>query len=137
MSPSFTNLSYLSRVYRITHEDLVQTHTCLVLTFTDVQTTKMKPGDDDDSTSFGFSAVLFNKVSGTTPRLLQLDYPLVKYWERKVWKSVIGTRKDTSEVQTKGGSCGGTRSSKGENIMMLYIKDSNGNPVDGNTASGI
>ena len=97
----------------------------------------MKSGDNDDSTGIGFSTVLSDKVSGTTPRLLPLDYLLVKYWERKVWKSVIDTRKDTSEVQTKGGSCGSTRSSKGENVMMLYIEDSNRNPVDGNTASGI
>jgi hypothetical protein len=137
MSPSFTNLSYPSRVYRTTHEELVRTHTRLVLTFTDVQTTKMKSGDDDDSTGISFSTVLSDKASGTTPRLSPLDYPLVKYWERKVWKSVIDTRKDTSEVQTKGGSRGGTRSSKGENVMMSYIEDSNGNPVDGNTASGI
>ena len=99
MSPSFTNLSYPSHVYRTTYEELVRTHTHLVLTFTDVQTTKMKSGDDDDSTGIGFSTVLSDKVSGTTPRLSplkSLDYPLVKYWERKVWKSVIDTRKDTS-----------------------------------------
>jgi hypothetical protein len=109
----------------------------LVLTFIDIQTAKMQCGDDDDSASIGFFGVLSNKISETTPGLSQLDYPLVKYWDRSVWKSVIGTRKDTSEVQNKSGSRSGTRSLKGENVMMLYIEDSSGNPIDGNTASGI
>jgi hypothetical protein len=61
----------------------------------------------------------------------------VKYWDKNTWKSVAGSRKDTSEVQTKNGSRGGTRSSKGENVMMLCIEDANGTPIDGNTASGM
>ena len=66
MLPSFTNLSYPSRVYKTTHEELVRTHTHLVLTFTDVQTTKMKSGDNDDSTGIGFSTVLSDKVLAVT-----------------------------------------------------------------------
>ena len=103
----------------------------LVLTFTEAKTVKVQDGDDDSSGIMGFSA-----SSPTTP-LLQLDYPLVKYWERKVWKAAAGARKDTSEVQTKNSTRGGTRSSQGENVMMLYIEDANGIPIDGNTASGM
>jgi hypothetical protein len=76
-------------------------------------------------------------VEWNPPPLSPLDYLLVKYWDKNTWKSVAGSRKDTSEVQTKNGSRGGTRSSKGENIMMLYIEDANGTPIDGNTASGM
>ena len=108
----------------------------LVLTFTDAQTAKMKRDNDEDSGIKGSST--FNQLSSANPPpLSQLDYPLVKYWERKVWKNIAGTRKDTSEVQTKNGSRGGTRSSKGENVMMLYIEDANGMPVDGNVACGM
>ena len=42
-----------------------------------------------------------------------------------------------SEVQTKSSSHGGTRSSKGKNVMMLYIEDANGKPIDGNIAGGM
>lgn len=110
----------------------------LVVMFTDTQTAKLQCGNDDNSGTMGSSVVSTNQLSSVTPpSLLQLDYPLVKYWERKVWKSVACTRKDTSEVQTKSGSRGGTRSSKGENVMMLYIEDANGSPIDGNIASGM
>jgi hypothetical protein len=85
----------------------------LVLTFTEAKTVKVQDSDDDSSGILGLSV-----LSATTPPLSQLDYPLVKYWERKVWRGVAGTRKDTSEVQTKNSSCGGTRSLQGENVMM-------------------
>jgi len=107
----------------------------LVLTFTDSQTTKMKCGDDND---LGSPAPVSNQLdSAKPPPLSQLEYPLVRFWDRKVWKDISGSMKDTSKVQTKGGSCGGTRSSKGENIMMLYIEDANGTPIDSNTAGGM
>jgi hypothetical protein len=110
----------------------------LVHTFADSQTVKVKCDSDNDSGIAGSSGLLFNQVSSARlPPLSQVDYPLVKYWERKVWKTVAGTRKDTSEVQAKTGSRGGSRSSKGENVMMLYIEDANGMPIDGNIAGGI
>ena len=55
----------------------------LVLTFADAQTAKMKRDDDEDSGIKGSST--FNQLSSANPPpLSQLDYPLVKYWERKV-----------------------------------------------------
>jgi hypothetical protein len=111
---------------------------CLVIAFTDTKTVKMQHGDDDDPCIMGSSAVSSKQISGAThPPLSQCDYPLVKYWDRKVWKGVTGTRKDTSEVQTKSGSCGGTRSAMGENVMMLYIEDADGMPIDGSIAGGM
>jgi hypothetical protein len=110
----------------------------IVHSFADSQAANMKRGDDNDSAIMDSSGSLSKQNSSAKPPpLSQVDYPLVKFWERKVWKSVANNRKDTSEVQTKGGSRGGTRSSKGENVMMLYIEDANGMPVDGNIASAI
>jgi len=94
-------------------------------------------GDDNDSGIIAPSTLSSDLPSAKSSPLSQLDYPLVKYWEKKEWKSVAGSKKDTSEVQTKTSSRGGTRSSKGENVMMLYIEDANGIPIDGNIASGI
>ena len=42
-----------------------------------------------------------------------------------------------SDVQIKTGSCGGTRSSKGKNVKMIYIEDANGVTIDGNIAGGM
>jgi hypothetical protein len=108
----------------------------LVHALTETQTAKTQHRNDEISGAIGSSAVLSDQLSSAKPPpLSQDDYPLVKYWEKKAWKSVSGTRKDTSEVQTTTSSRGGTRSSKGENVMMLYIEDANGLPVDGNIAS--
>lgn len=91
--------------------------------------TKMQRGDDEKS-GVTRSSALSDDITGANPApLSHLEYPLVKYWEKKVWKNIAGTRKDTSEVETKGGTCGGTRSSRGENIMMLYIEDTMGHPL--------
>ena len=110
----------------------------LVHAFTDTQTPKMQHGDDEDPGTMGPSALLSNRVSRPPlPLLSQHDYPHVKYWEKKVWRTFAGARKDTSELQIKSSSRGGTRSSKGENVMMLYIEDANGVPVDGNIAGDI
>jgi hypothetical protein len=110
----------------------------LVLTFTDSRAAKLERGDDDISVMMDSSAMQRNQISrAKPPPLLQHDYPLVKYWEKRVWKGVAGSKKDTSEVQTKNGSRGGTRSSKGENVMMLYIEDADGLPIDGNIAGGM
>jgi hypothetical protein len=112
----------------------------LVLAFTEAHIDKRQHTEDDKSNLLGSSdsPMLPDRVSNAKlPPLSQADYPLVKFWERKVWKSVAVTRKDTSEVESKGSSRGGTRSSKGENVMMLYIEDTNGLPIDGSLASGM
>lgn len=116
----------------------MRTNARLVLMLADSRAAKLEHGDDDVSVNMGSCAALPNQVSREKlPSLSQHDYPLVRYWERKVWKSFASTRKDTSEVQTKSGSRGGTRSSKGENVMMLYIEDADGKSIDGNIAGGM
>ena len=105
----------------------------LVNMFTDAQAAKMQYGDEN----YG-SRSMSNKVSTAAhPPLSHLDYPRVKYWDKNVWKSVAGNRKNTSELQIKTSCRGGTRSSKGENVMMLYIEDENGVPVDGTITGGM
>lgn len=80
----------------------------------------MQPGNDDKADSKGLSTVPYIWASSAKPLPhLQVDYPMLKYWKKKVWKMFVRTRKDTSEVETKGFSHGAARSSKGENVMML------------------
>ena len=116
----------------------MRTNARLVLMLADSWAAKLEHGDDDVSVNMGSCVALPNQVSREKlPSLSQHDYSLVRYWERKVWKSFTSTRKDMSEVQTKSGSCGGTRSSKGKNVMMLYIEDADGKSIDGNIAGGM
>ena len=111
----------------------------LVLAFTGAQSDKLQDTRDNKTTAMGLESMVLCDQSAIAklPPLSQAKYPLVKFWEKKVWKSVAGSRKDTSEVQIKVYSRGGTRSSKGENVMMLYIEDTNGSPIDGNVAGGM
>jgi len=112
----------------------------LVLAFTEAHIDKRQDTEDDKSIIKGSSesAVLSDRIfNPKLPPLSQGEYPMVRFWERKVWKSIAGAKKDTSEVESKGSSRGGTRSSKGENVMMLYIEDANGSPIDSNIASGM
>ena len=97
----------------------------------------MQCGDNDNAGTICASD-LSNTIFSTRPSpLSQMDYPLVKFWEKKSWKNFSSTRKDASEVETKAGARGGTRSSRGENVMMLYVEDASGTPIDGNIASGM
>jgi hypothetical protein len=68
---------------------------------------------------------------------LQSDYPGVKYWNKSDWKKTENSRKDSSDLEAKCGGRGGARSSKGENVMMLYIENADGSPVDGTLAGSI
>ena len=68
----------------------------------------------------------------------QSDYPHIKYWTRMQWKDNENNNKDASDIlEIKDKTRGGTRSAKGENVMMLYIEHKDGTPIDGNTAAQI
>lgn len=68
----------------------------------------------------------------------QSEYPLIKYWTRQQWKENENSTKDASNLlDNKDKTRGGTRSAKGENVMMLYIERIDGTPIDGNMAAQI
>ena len=68
----------------------------------------------------------------------QSEYPHIKYWTRQQWKESENNTKDASDLQdNKDKTRGGTRSAKGENVMMLYIEHIDGMPIDGNMAADI
>jgi hypothetical protein len=69
---------------------------------------------------------------------LQSEYPLVKYWTRQQWKDEENSNKDASDIlDNKDKTRRGTRSAKGENVMMLYIEHKDGMPIDGTLAAQI
>jgi hypothetical protein len=67
----------------------------------------------------------------------RLDYPHIKFWLKREWKEYKTAQEDSSQFGNARGSRGGTRSAKGENVMMLYIEHEDGTQVDGTMASNI
>ena len=74
----------------------------LILTFTNAQTAKMQYGDNNKSgvtDSFSIPSCL-TKAAINLPPLLQLNYPLVRFYKRLMWKNIAVTRKDTVGKKT-------------------------------------
>lgn len=71
------------------------------------------------------------------PLYSQTEYPHIKYWTKQQWRENENSTKDASDLLDKEKTRGGTRSAKGENVMMLYIEHKDGTPVDGRMAAEI
>ena len=113
---------------------LVHAHNMLMALFTE-HTTK-RPCEDERS--YSPSPVLPTPTTENTKPYLQSDYPLVKYWTKQQWKDNENNNKDASDIlEIKDKTRGGTRSAKGENVMMLYIEHEDGTPIDSNMAAQI
>jgi hypothetical protein len=78
-------------------------------------------------------------VNDTKPLVyLQSQCPDIKYWTRLQWKENENSSKDALDLlDNKDKTHGGTRSAKGENVIMLYIEHLDGTPIDGNMAAQI
>ena len=116
---------------------LFQAHSVLITTFAE---SKKRCCPEDPTPGLDKSNNPSAQVPATARQSVNLsrsDYPEVKYWTRQEWKIAENRRKDLSEVPTGGGSRGGARSAMGENVMMLYIEEVDGQPVDGTIAAQI
>ena len=113
---------------RTTHEGLVEAHRVLVNAFTEA--TKRPYTDIHEP-------IVASSASPSILPLVQSDYPAIKYWSKLDWKKTENIRRDSSDLEAKGGGRGGARSSKGKNVMMLYIENADGSPIDGALASSI
>lgn len=120
---------------RMTHEKLVQSHNMLMAIFTNSATKRQY----EDDQLYSASRNMTIDDSNSKPRsYLQSEYPLVKYWTRQQWKENENTSKDASDLlESKDKPRGGTRSARGENVMMLYIEHVDGMPIDGAMAAQI
>lgn len=129
--------------HRATHKGLVDAHRLLMIAYAEV--TKRSRSDDHEPLVIaqgivGTAASLFSPTPIPMVKLSPLsqsDYPGIKYWNKADWKKTENARKDSSDLEVKGGGRGGARSSKGENVMMLYIENADGTPVDGTLAGSI
>jgi hypothetical protein len=130
-------------MHRQTHEALVESHRLLMLAFSSSTSgSKKRPItlDSDELAEDASASPLsptFSLPTATLGPLLQSDYPRVKFWNKIQWKNFESARKDSYGIHAKNIARGGTRSAKGENVMMLYIEDTNGLPVNGAIAGAI
>ena len=69
----------------------------------------------------------------TAVPLKQSNYPKVKFWHRRNWTAFQNRVQDELRMVVRGRS----RSSKGINVMMLYVESEDGVPVDGDMAKHI
>lgn len=111
----------------------MQAHNMLMAVFTERST--KRPCEDERSYLPSHAT---STTSENTKLYSQSDYPLVKYWTRQQWKDNENNNKDASDIlESKDKTRGGTRSAKGENVMMLYVEHEDGTPIDGITAAQI
>jgi hypothetical protein len=62
------------------------------------------------------------------------NFPEIKFWTKSDWTTA---KKDTTASFSRPGERGKTRAAKGENVAMSFIKDFNGQPIDGHKATEI
>ena len=111
----------------------MQAHNLLMALFSERAT--KRPCEDEQSNAPSRAT---NIMTDNIKPSLQSDYPLIKYWTRQQWKDSENNNKDASDLlEIKNKTRGGTRSAKGENVMMLYIEHEDGTPIDGNMAAQI
>ncbi|KAI0290604.1 hypothetical protein BC826DRAFT_1106374 [Russula brevipes] len=132
-----------------THEDLVKTHKVLMDVLAEKRKEDRSPHCEpvvDSSPSESFpthgpasnSTRLSQNMKHMKP-LLRSKYPQIRFWTKLDWKRHESNRKDTSDLEPKATSSarGGARSSKGENVMMLYVENADGTIINGALASEI
>jgi hypothetical protein len=62
---------------------------------------------------------------------------LVRFWHKRDWTRHQKAKKEISYPNRTAAKRGNTRAAECENVMMLYVEDMKGNPIDGNRASEI
>ncbi|KAH9028891.1 hypothetical protein EDB85DRAFT_1892326 [Lactarius pseudohatsudake] len=125
---------------RVTHEELVRSHGRLLEahleTSKKLQAREVEPiqrstqASEDPQTDPG-SAGSRHPSWGLVPS----EFPLVKYWRRRAWRTHDDEGKDSTVLASSSGQRGGARAAKGENVMMQYIENADGTPITGDVAA--
>ena len=119
--------------HRISFQKLLNSNNMLVAAAT--ESAKRPRSDDPELSSSGFPDRGITDTSlPSLPPLLRSDFPLVKFWTRKVWEDHESRRKDCSTLTHKRGTRGPGRYSKGVNVRTCYVEKEDGTPICGETA---
>jgi len=68
---------------------------------------------------------------------IQADYPLVKYWHKCNWTTSQKVKQEITNANCVAPKRGNARAAEGENVMMLFVENCNGEPIDGDRSAEI
>ena len=131
-------------LFRSTHEDLVTTHKILVhklLNRSAEDMGELRQSLHADGPLAALGPLSGRPALGLTlpslsrrtplPQLPKSDYPYIRFWTKEEWSKHKNNTDNSSDIGKKKGIRGGTRASQGENVMLLFVEDITGTPVDG------
>lgn len=132
-------------IFRVTHEDLVTTHKILVHRLLnksnedkgELHHSLPADGPLPGQLSLSPSGVSHKSSKTPLPQLQKSDYPHIQFWTKEEWSKYKNDMDNSSDIGKKRGARGGTRASRGENVMFLFVEETNGASVDGSLASKI
>jgi hypothetical protein len=134
--------------HRETHNKLVETHRLLMDTFANITGNSninnlKRPRTDDLGSEASLEhpnthPILALRATTSLETYSRSDYPKITYWTKQEWNAIqADTEKKAKGTPIVAGTRGATRSSKGENVMMLFLQNKDGTPVSGTDAAYI
>ena len=129
--------------HRETHNKLVVAHGLLMTTFANINSginNSKRPRTDNSDLEVGASpepqsTLPLEMTTSPAKTYSRSEYPKITYWTRQEWNDAPENKKKTSPIVA--GARGGERSLKGENVMMLFLQNKDGTPVNGIEAAYI
>lgn len=122
---------------RATHEELIKSHALLMEAYVNAsKTPQVKHSSEEAAQGNALGNVDTPPGSWhTLPKLMDSDFPLVRFWYKMSWKTHNEGKKDTTELGASTGQRGGTRAAQGENVNLLFIENADGTPITGTLAA--
>ncbi|KAI9442695.1 hypothetical protein H4582DRAFT_2073289 [Lactarius indigo] len=150
-TPAYSRLAclfqQLTRDYnclRASHEELMKSHKIVLEAYVETSKNLTARNQESDHNLNSTRSSWLGSPETVNPSTRQLikplvksDYPLIKFWTRLAWKFHLDNTNDSSNLVPGNNRRGGTRSAQGINVMMLYIENADGTPVNGAVAAEI
>jgi hypothetical protein len=132
---SVGNPSYVT--HRETHRKLVESNNVLIATY--IESMKRPHMEDNTQPLNPSSAPMLHPhdadreepCSDTLSSYTKSDFPDINFWTKGDWLNFKNKGKDSSVLGTMGGPRGGTRCAQGTNVSMQYLKDVDGEAING------
>ena len=123
---------------RATHEELIKSHTLLMEAYVNASKTPQVKQSLEEVAQGNALGNVDTPVLGSWHTLLKLvdsDFPLVRFWYKTSWKTHNKGKKDTTRLEASSGQQGSTCAAQGENVNLLFIENANGTPITGTLAA--
>ena len=123
---------------RATHEELIKSHRLLMEAYINASKTPQVKQSLEEVAQGNALGNVDTPALGSWHTLLKLvdsDFPLVRFWYKTSWKTHNKGKKDTTELEASSGQRGSTCAAQGENVNLLFIENANGTPITGTLAA--